>query len=121
MESVLNNHQSNKKPPSNGSLIHKNMEYENRSLTDSQKLLSFNRTLSQPDFVHRVRNKLDLKQIEKLLILLKTFCLQGCSFPNIPSTGSLSRSELSIDRYGSIRYMNEYEVRLPCAVNFTVF
>lgn len=53
MESVLNNHDANGKPISNGALNHKNKENDNKSLTECQKLIPC-KTLSRPDIFYRV-------------------------------------------------------------------
>ncbi|XP_055304033.1 monocarboxylate transporter 12-like [Sitodiplosis mosellana] len=84
MEPVLNNHHhSNGKSINNGVLIDKNKENDNRSLKESQKLIPCNGALSRPDIFYRG------------------------SLPNIPN--SRSPSELSINRYGSIRHIEEFE------------
>lgn len=76
MESVLNNHHLNGKPISNGTLINKNKENENKSLKESQKLLcngTKNGTLSRPDIFYRVRNKFALNFKSSLIKCLIFF------------------------------------------------
>lgn len=70
IESVLNNHHLNGKAISNGVLIDKNKENDNKSLKESQKLLCNgikNGTLSRPDIFYRVRNKLVLNSKSSLI------------------------------------------------------